>query len=252
MSAFQWWRSWHGAPTDHKWAVIAARSGVKVGIVSAVAWAMMDYASQHKERGTVDGFDIEEYAVYSGFTEMEVSAVINAMNDKGIIKAGRLVNWEKRQPQRNDDSTERVREWRAMKRNVTQGNTNETNVIPRVDKDKDKDTDTDKEREEEREESTPFTTIRDLIATITGMPPNASAIPAIDELVSMQATKEDIQAGYGWLCEQHKQFRYYGQLVGPTRTAMSKRLQAVNGKGIPADADALKARLKADAERYGY
>jgi len=63
MSAFQWWRSWHGAPTDHKWAVIAARSGVKVGIVSAVAWAMMDYASQHKERGTVDGFDIEELPI---------------------------------------------------------------------------------------------------------------------------------------------------------------------------------------------
>lgn len=94
MSSLSWWRSWHGAPTDHKWPVIAARSGVKVGIVSAIAWALFDYASQHAERGTVDGFDTEEYAVYSGFSEDEIKAVIKAMTDKGIITGGKLTNWE--------------------------------------------------------------------------------------------------------------------------------------------------------------
>lgn len=136
MASMAWFRSWHGAPTDHKWAVIAARSGAKVGVVSAVAWALLGYASQHAERGTVDGFDTETYSVYSGFPEAEIEAIIKAMTDKGIITNGRLANWEKRQPKREDDSTERVRNYREMKRNVTHGNA-ETDAET-LDKDTDK------------------------------------------------------------------------------------------------------------------
>ena len=133
MSALSWWRSWHGAPTDHKWAVIAARSGAKVGDVSAIAWAMLDYASQQEERGSVVGFDTEEYAVYSGYLEDEIKAVIQAMNDKGIIVDGHFANWEKRQPKREDDSTERVRQYREKKRTVTHGNAPEKEVEKETD-----------------------------------------------------------------------------------------------------------------------
>lgn len=136
VASFQWFRSWHGAPMDHKWPVIAAKSGVKVGVVSAIAWALMDYASQHAERGTVDGFDVEAYAVYSGFSEDEVTAVIKAMNDKAVIVNGKLSNWEKRQPKREDDSRERVSHFRDMKRNVTQSNTSNAPEEIRVDTDK--------------------------------------------------------------------------------------------------------------------
>lgn len=129
MTSMSWWRSWHGAPTDHKWAVIAARSGVKTGIVSAVAWALFDYASQNAERGSVAGFDPEEYAVYSGFDEGEIIAVIQAMTDKGIITdGGTLTNWKKRQPEREDYSTPRVTKYRELKRNVTQCNA-ETKIV---------------------------------------------------------------------------------------------------------------------------
>lgn len=128
MATFDWWRSWHGAPMDHKWPVIAAKAGVKVGIVSAVAWAVMDYASQHQERGTVTGFDEESYAIYSGFPESEIHAVIVAMTDKGFIESGHLRNWMKRQPKREGDSSERVARYREMKRNVTQCNTEAEDV----------------------------------------------------------------------------------------------------------------------------
>lgn len=141
MTSISWWRSWHGAPTDLKWAVIAQKANVKVGIVSAVAWALFDYASQNKDRGTVAGFDTETYAVYSGFDESEVIAVINAMTDKGVITDGRLTSWEKRQPKREDNTvTQRVRQWREVKRNVTQETQCNT---------PDTDTDTDKDTEEE-------------------------------------------------------------------------------------------------------
>lgn len=147
MAGMAWFRSWHGAPTDHKWAVIAARSGAKVGVVSAVAWALFDYASQHAERGTVDGFDTETYSVYSGFSETEIEAIIKAMTDKGIIVNGRLANWEKRQPKREDDSAERVRKYRELKRTVTQGNAYSANETLREDTDKEKE-----ERESERDD----------------------------------------------------------------------------------------------------
>jgi hypothetical protein len=116
MTPIYWWRSWHGAPIDGKWPVISARSGVKVGIVSAVAWALMDYASQQKERGSVEGFDTEVYAVYSGFSEEEIIAVIKAMTDKKIIVDGMLSKWGKRQPLREDDSKERTAEYRKRKK----------------------------------------------------------------------------------------------------------------------------------------
>ncbi len=116
-----WFRSWHGAPTDNKWLVIARKAKVKPGIVSAVAWALFDHASQADERGDVSEFDTETYAVFSGFDEGEVQAVIAAMCEKGVIDAdGRLTAWDKRQPKREDDSTERVREHRKRQKEVTQ------------------------------------------------------------------------------------------------------------------------------------
>jgi len=112
-----WWRSWHGAPMDHKWSVIAARTGIKTGIVSAIAWELLDFASQNENRGSIEGFDIETYSVYSGFSEDEISAVINAMTDKGIIKNSRFVNWEKRQP-KSETESERVKKYRQNKKST--------------------------------------------------------------------------------------------------------------------------------------
>ena len=107
-----WFRSWHGAPSDPKWLVIARKAGVAPGMVSAVAWAVFDHGSQHNERGRVDNFDIETYAVWSGWDEADIQAVIDAMTAKGIIVDGRIAAWDKRQPKREDDSRERVRQWR--------------------------------------------------------------------------------------------------------------------------------------------
>ena len=124
-----WFRSWHGAPTDNKWLLIAKRAGVTPMMVSAVFWALLDYASQQEERGSVAGFDAETYAMWAGCDETDVIAIVNAMRAKGVITDGeRLAAWEKRQPRREDDSSERVRRHRDKQRqgvtddNVTQCN----------------------------------------------------------------------------------------------------------------------------------
>lgn len=178
MTSISWWRSWHGAPTDHKWAVIANRAGVKVGIVSAVAWALLDYASQNDPRGSIEGFDTETYAVYSGFDEREIIAVIQAMTDKGVITNGRLTAWEKRQPQREDNSTPRVRKMREMKRNETQCNA--------PDKDTEEDTYTDNNDDGEAQKRPNIFAIYE--GNITQLTPIVS-----DELIALE---KDYPAGW--------------------------------------------------------
>lgn len=130
-----WFRSWHGAPTDPKWLLIArnamkrSETHVTPGMVSAVVWALFDHASQAEPRGNVEGFDMETYAVFSGFDEAIIAAIIEELKDKSLIISGALSAWQKRQPKREDNSTDRVREHRnALKRNVTHGNAREEKI----------------------------------------------------------------------------------------------------------------------------
>lgn len=117
-----WWRSWHGAPTDAKWLLIASKAKVKPGVVSAIFWALCDYASQNEERGSVSGFDRETYAVFSGFDLAQIDSVIAALTEKQLIDGDRLTAWGKRQPKREDDSSDRVTHHREKKRTVTHCN----------------------------------------------------------------------------------------------------------------------------------
>lgn len=162
--SIQWWRSWHGAPIDHKWAVIAARAKVKTGIVSAIAWALMDYASQADDRGSIEGFDIETYSVYSGFEIAEIEAVIDAMRSKDIINGDQFTSWEKRQPAREDPTNaERQSRYKA-KQKVTQDNAEKREKTPKI---KIKIKDKDKEKEEEGEIYFLQNTFNDSLSEIT-------------------------------------------------------------------------------------
>lgn len=144
-----WWRSWHGAPTDPKWLAIAQRAQanahernrtqINAGTVSAIVWALLDHSSQASARGSISSFDVESYAAFSGFPVEIVTAIIDAMKAKSIIKSDRFTAWEKRQPRREDGSAERAKNWRE--RNRTQSNANDH----REDKIKNKNIDTSSE-----------------------------------------------------------------------------------------------------------
>ena len=109
----EWFRVWHGAVTDSKWHIIARRASVSPMMVSAVFLALLDYASQRDDRGSVEGFDAEGYAAWGGCDDADVINIISAMRDRGVItEDNRLAAWEKRQPKREDDSRSRVRRYR--------------------------------------------------------------------------------------------------------------------------------------------
>jgi hypothetical protein len=125
-----WFRSWHGAPTDTKFLVIARRANVAPGMVSAVYWALLDHASQNNPRGCVDGFDTEAYAAWAGWEESDVIAIVAAFVVKETIKDGKITSWEKRQPKREDDSGPRVKRYRDNQRaaSVTSESVTQSNV----------------------------------------------------------------------------------------------------------------------------
>jgi len=126
----EWFRSYHGAPFDAKHVTIAKRSETQPGVSCAIWWALLDFASQNEDRGSVQGFDCEVAADFFGWTLETVSRVVQVMGDVGLISDGRISNWDKRQVKREDRSTDRVRKFReshqetgnALKRSETHGN----------------------------------------------------------------------------------------------------------------------------------
>lgn len=131
-----WFRWHHGTASDLKFTIIAKRSGQSRGIVLA-CWAfILEYASTRDDRGSVAGIDPEEIACCLDVEIDQVEKILSAMSEKELIAEGRLTGWNKRQPQREDDSAaERKRRWKekqqlaelehienATERNGTQGN----------------------------------------------------------------------------------------------------------------------------------
>jgi hypothetical protein len=118
-----WFRSHHGAPTDAKFPMLAKRAGVAVHEVAFVWWALLDYASQNDPRGSIKGFDPEALACFSGLDESKIKAIEGVCREKGMIdQADMLSAWQRRQPKREDDSSQRVRAFRERKKDETQGN----------------------------------------------------------------------------------------------------------------------------------
>jgi len=109
-----WFRSWHGAPTDPKWLLIAKRASVRPIHVIGTWWALLDYASQHPDRGSIVGFDIETFALFAGLDEEHVSRIVTTLRDKGMIDGEHIAQWLKRQPKKEDaTATDRQRRHRA-------------------------------------------------------------------------------------------------------------------------------------------
>lgn len=140
----QWFRSWHGAPTDPKWLGIARKAGVAPGIVAAIVWALLDRASQASDRGSIAGYDADGLACFMGCEAEQVEVIVAVMHEKGMLTENVFTGWEKHQPKREDGSAERAKEWRERKR--TQANA----IEPEKTLDTDTDTDADKEREKAR------------------------------------------------------------------------------------------------------
>ncbi len=148
----EWFRWYHNTTSDPKFTVISRKSKRPKSEVIAVWVAILEFASEDDDRGSIDGIDIEIVAASLDIDEEAVQAIIDAMAGKGMIRDGKISAWDRRQTKREDDSKERVRAFREREKlnkeqDVTQGNASVTqgnaSVTPqsRVDKTR-SDTDT--------------------------------------------------------------------------------------------------------------
>lgn len=122
-----WYRCYHGMPNDAKLRLVAKRCGLPTGNVVAIwAW-LMDMASQCPDRGSVEDFDPEIVALAYDYRAEDVQNAYKTLCNAGLVSEGnRLVSWERRQPKREDRSTDRVRKHRAEKKQKSNHETHET------------------------------------------------------------------------------------------------------------------------------
>lgn len=98
-----WYRVHHGAWNDPKLYIVARNAKSSRPVVVAVWLAVLDCASQAKRRGDVFGFDPESVAFALDIDTEEVTAVVAAMESKGMIGTGRVTRWEDRQYDKPSD-----------------------------------------------------------------------------------------------------------------------------------------------------
>lgn len=149
-----WFRWWHGTLTDPKFRWVARKSGCSFTAVIAIWVALLERAScvtdgdEYVTRGDVTGFDCDAHDAMLDVDDGTCARILAAFLDKGMVAGGRIVNWEKRQPKREDSSAERTRAYRERIKaakscdapvtrgdaDVTQRDADEHDVTPRLDK----------------------------------------------------------------------------------------------------------------------
>ena len=136
-----WFRWHHGSVTDPKFGLVAKKAGCRVGDVIAVWAFLLEAASSSHERGHIGQPDFEAMDHLFGLEDGQSLVIFNQMGLRGLVADGRISNWEKRQPKREDDTAaerkrrQREREHEMMvagvvtdelSRNVTQCHTEVT------------------------------------------------------------------------------------------------------------------------------
>jgi hypothetical protein len=129
---------------DPKWRVISQKSQTRVCEVVSVALAILNSASQNDERG-VYTLEAEDISAALDIDEEKVLAILQHMEGR-FISGGKVINWEKRQPKREDSATERTKAWRERKR--THGDAPVTQCDALVTHGDAPDTDTDTEKKD--------------------------------------------------------------------------------------------------------
>jgi hypothetical protein len=95
-----WYRTHHGMWSDPKLALVARRAGSSLPMAIAVWSALLDCASQARQRGNIDGFDAESVAFAFGCETAEIEAILSSMAAKGMVEDGRMGRSPVRQAQR--------------------------------------------------------------------------------------------------------------------------------------------------------
>ncbi|WP_372966601.1 hypothetical protein [Marinobacter sp.] len=121
-----WLRLWHDMPNDPKWRTIARLSRQPISLVQAVYIHLLVDASKNETRGNAT-VTVEDLASALDADDEQIQAILDAMQDR-VLEGRYIAGWEKRQPKRNDDSSERVRRYREKKAAESKGKEEKSNA----------------------------------------------------------------------------------------------------------------------------
>lgn len=122
-----WFRHYAGASFDPKFDLIAAKAKAPPAVVRCAFFVMLELAAVAGDRGTVEGWDDETMAIPLGSDAETLERIRSAMQGR-LLDGDRIRAWEKRQPKREDHSTDRVRAFR--KRQRTQDEPDDPDDLP--------------------------------------------------------------------------------------------------------------------------
>lgn len=99
-----WFRVYHGMPTDPKWLLVARRAGngATPGHVVAIWSVLLDHASLATPRGSVKTVDLESVAASLGWPDDLVEAIHGALIERRHIVDGFVRTWIERNPVKFD------------------------------------------------------------------------------------------------------------------------------------------------------
>lgn len=113
--ATPWFRVWGDMINDPKWRTIARVSQQKIGDVIAVYVHMLTSASNATERGRTQGWNDEDIGTALDIETNQVAAIRDAMQGR-VLDGNHLSGWEKRQPVREDGSSDRGKAFRERQK----------------------------------------------------------------------------------------------------------------------------------------
>tara|TARA_B100001248_G_scaffold239629_1_gene205020 strand:+ start:2668 stop:3642 length:975 start_codon:yes stop_codon:yes gene_type:complete len=109
-----WLRLWNDMPNDPKWRTISRVSGHPITAVMSVYIHLIVSANIECDKG-VTQCDAEDVASALDLDTECVLQIIDAMQGR-VLDGNKVKGWDKRQPIREDNSTERTRAYRKRKK----------------------------------------------------------------------------------------------------------------------------------------
>lgn len=99
---YGWCRLYNDFAGHRKWRLVARKARTKIAFVESVVIRLLRCANKGRPRGNVDEFSCEEAAADLGVPERVVLRIYGVFEAIGYIENEYLVNWDKRQPDRED------------------------------------------------------------------------------------------------------------------------------------------------------
>ncbi len=127
---YGWFRLYNDFPGHRKWRLIARKARTKITYVECMVVRIMACANKGRPRGSIAEFSCLEAAADLGIPEKAALRIYKTLEAIGYIEREYLVNWDKRQPDRDDPSNAlRQARYRARKAAERGANSNAVTTV---------------------------------------------------------------------------------------------------------------------------